>query len=224
MIYYGGSNDTERLFLNNKVFISGYNEELIRIRKTNIPNINMEDLIVRHKARYGLVTLFCRPGLKLLDIPCGSGYASKLLSEYKVKYIGAEINKHIVEYANLEYLKYGDFILNDLTNIIIPYNYKFDIIACIEGIEHIGRDNQYRAMEKFYNLLNPNGVLIISMPEAKEKSGLNLNKFHLWERSKWDFIKLLNVYFQNIQILEQENTLSTGEVQNCLYSICRKEK
>lgn len=223
MLDYGG-NDIERLFLEDELFISKYHKELISVKRTNIPGIDIEDLIVRHKARYGLVALFCRPGLKLLDFPCGSGYASKLLSEYKVTYIGAEIDSYIVEYAQKEYCKYGDFIQADLTDIKIKE--KFDIIACIEGIEHIEKVKQYKALEYIERyLLNPNGVLIISMPEAKEKSGFNPNnRFHLWERTKEDFKSFLNCWFDNVQILEQENKLSTGEVQNCLYGICRKEK
>jgi len=223
MLHYGGNN-LERLFLKDKLFISEYANNLISVKKTDIPGIDMEDLIARHKARYGIVVLFCKPGLKVLDFPCGSGYASKLLSKYKIIYIGAEVDKYIVEYANLEYRqgKYGYFIQDDLTNIKLKE--KFDIIACIEGIEHIGRNDQYKTLNKFYDLLNSNGVLIISMPEAKEKSGPNPNnKFHLYERTKKDFEILLS-NFKNVQILEQENKLSTGKVQNCLYGICRKEK
>jgi len=224
---YGGD-DLERLFLHDRLFVPNIyfldecNNKIISIKKTNIPDVDMKDLIARHKARYGLVALFCRPGLKVLDFPCGSGYASKLLNEYGVNYIGADFDWVTIEYAKNVYGQYGRFIQDNFIDLKV-LDTTFDIIACIEGIEHIEEKNQIKVIENFYNLLNAGGRLIISCPEAKRASGASeTNKYHLYELTRVDFEELLYKFFYDVQILDQENKLSTGEMQNCLYGVCRK--
>ena len=208
------TNSGERLFLEDSSLFS--DGQRVDFNKTNLPNVDMEDLIVRHKARYGLVSLFCRTGLKVLDFPCGSGYASKILSEYRVDYFGADIDKRTIDYAIYNYLGYGYFFIMNLKDIDI--NKKFDIIACIEGIEHIERKHQSKVIKKLYKLLNPEGVLIISSPEKNE----NKNKYHLGEMKKQEFINLLHGRNWKVEIITQRNKLSTGEISNCFYGVCKK--
>ena len=76
-----GGNDTERLFLEDLEFDSADGEHVI-VKKTSIPEIDMKDLVARHKGRYYLLGLHARPGRRVLDFPCGSGYAANILKEF----------------------------------------------------------------------------------------------------------------------------------------------
>jgi 2-polyprenyl-3-methyl-5-hydroxy-6-metoxy-1,4-benzoquinol methylase len=100
---------------------------------------------------------------------------------------------------------------------------RYNLIACIEGIEHIEKKYQQKAIEAFYNALKPNGVLIISTPEAIKRSGKNKdNPYHLHELTRVDFEKLLWDIFSDVQIVCKKEKLHTGILTNCLYGVCHK--
>ena len=234
-------NTGERLFLETAEFCSETHGEEVRIQRTDIdfdPPANMPDLIAQHKARYGLVALFCRPGLRVLDFPCGSGYASKLLNEYNILYEGRDNDLVTLEYARSVYgegwarldykRRFGNrpnFILDDLR---LPYlqGETYDVIACIEGIEHIEGKHQPVAISAFKEALKPDGVLVVSSPEAPGPiSGPSkTNKWHKWELTMLDFRILLKEHFRyaEVELITQVNKLHTGETANCFYAVCRK--
>ncbi|TES88943.1 MAG: class I SAM-dependent methyltransferase [Desulfobacteraceae bacterium] len=226
-------NNGERLYLETAKFYSESQRDGVTVLKTETEGL--ENLVARHKARYGLVALFCRPWLKVLDFPCGSGYASKLLGEYGVFYEGRDYDSVTIEYANSIYRRsifYKDrfgnlprFILDDLRWSNLP-DEAYDVIAFIEGIEHIEQKYQAGAIKALEKALKPGGVLIVSSPEAPGgKSGPSkMNKHHLWELTKYDFVPWLTYIsnFNKIELITQIDKLHTGETTNCFYAVCRK--
>lgn len=240
-------NSGERIYLETAKFYSSSQRDDVTVEKTDLPD--MPDLIARHKARYGLVALFCRPELKVLDFPCGSGYASRLLAEYGVLYEGRDYDSVTIEYARQVY---WPSFLNDNRNLNDIFRINdlrasdldegtYDIIACIEGIEHIEQKHQKIAIEAFYKALKPGGVLIMSSPESalvdfhldpidkieKEEhvSGPSqTNKYHKWELTSYDLNRLIRSEFNlfNIDVITQVNKLHTGETANCFHAVCRK--
>lgn len=216
-LVFRGDKCEERLYLHNLTFCEG--GKLISVRKTAMPDL--DGIIARHKARYHLVAFFCRPGMKVLDFPCGSGYGSEVLDDTGIIYEGYDLDQATISYCN--YLYKGSFFTGDLTApALVPENY--DVIACMEGLEHISKDFQRPLVKAFYHALKPNGTLIISCPEAQYgKSGPNdLNPFHLWELTLTDFNLLISEYFKNMTILSVNDTLHNGSKANCMYGICRK--
>jgi len=96
------------------------------------------------------------PG-KVLDIPCGEGYASEKLNELGFQVYAADIVEPPSELCNIEEFKQIDM------NFPIPHETDFfDYIYCIEGIEHI--ENPFLVVSEFHRILKPNGKLIISTP------------------------------------------------------------
>jgi 2-polyprenyl-3-methyl-5-hydroxy-6-metoxy-1,4-benzoquinol methylase len=204
----GGKNQ-ERLFL--------IDSELLGVKKTDMPN--MHDLIARHKSRYYFAAFFARPGMKVLDFPCGSGYGSEIIKD--VEYHGMDYDDVTIEYASKMYS--GKFYVDDLTQPkSIGQNY--DLICCIEGLEHISSEYQEPLIAVFYDALAPSGRLFVSMPEAPGESGPSLtNPYHLGELTRDDFLWLLETKFTDVQILYHEDTLHNGQQATCMYAICRKE-
>lgn len=212
-----GGTSEERLYLRDEEFRQG--GKLIRIRKTAMPDI--DSIIARHKARYHLVAFFCRPGMRVLDFPCGSGYGAEVLESQGVQYEGYDLDAPTIAYCNKLYS--GSFYVGDMTSpSLVPENY--DIIACMEGIEHIGAQFQKQLIKAFSHALKPNGNLIISCPETpKETSGpSDLNPFHLWELTYLDFHVLLSEYFSHVQTIFIQDTLHNGSMATCMYGICRR--
>ncbi len=227
-IIYRGGTDTERLYLSNLKFkLSTGQSVVVKKTRSNIKGYSMADHIARHKGRYGLIGLFARPNLKILDFPCGSGYASEFLSPLGIKYQGLDNDLATIAYANRLYSnKNASFAIGNLAKPELKKNY-YDITACIEGLEHIEKKYQSPLIKKLAQSTKPGGVIIISSPiNPTGKSGPSIhNKDHKWELSKKDFLKLLHKHLgkNNIEIVTQVSKLSTGITTVCLYAVCHKK-
>jgi SAM-dependent methyltransferase len=203
----GGTNE-ERLFLRDSFELG--------IKATDMPD--MPNLISRHKARYHLGAFLARPGMRVLDFPCGSGYGSEFFTEQV--YTGLDIDEPSIEFARMHYK--GVFGVGDLRKPDMPSD-RYDLILCIEGLEHIERMYQKPLLEKFYDALVVGGRCLVSMPEAPEDSGPNPNNpYHLYELTFFHFEYLLWGVFDNVQIITIQDTLHNGKKARLMYGICQK--
>lgn len=228
IIRLGGTVSCGRLYLRDLEFTmpNGTRVVVQKTRKDDLGDLGMADLIARHKGRYSLVGLFCRPGHRVLDFPCGSGYAADILKEFGVIYEGRDLDPLTVEYASRIYgrptAKFGP---GDLCNPRLG-NEKYGVIACIEGLEHIDKEYQGPLIGKLKEALKAGGTLIVSSPENQTGvSGPSLmNKWHKWELTKTDFLLLLYSHFnrQDVELITHKATLHTGERTTCFYGICHK--
>lgn len=224
-IRLGGTISCGRLYLQDLKFTMSDGTE-VEVQKTRKDDVDMVDLVARHKSRYSLVGLFCRPGFKVLDFPCGSGYAADLLKEFGVVYEGRELDLPTVEYATRVYggpnirFTYGDLCKPKLRDE------EYDTIACIEGLEHVDKEFQSPLIGKLKKALKTGGALIVSSPEnSTGTSSPSLkNQWHKWELTKEDFLSLLHFHFgsQAVELVTHRATLHTGERTTCFYGICRK--
>lgn len=217
-----GGADQERLYLENFTFAMKDGMQA-RVVATDIPGINMEDLIARHRARYFLVGVFCRPHHKVLDFPCGSGYGAEVLRPFKVEYEGLDIDEVTIEYAEQIYGRYGGrFGIGDLCRPRLAME-RYDVIGCVEGLEHIELHFQDQLIEAFARALKPGGVLVISTPEAIGRSGPSSdNPHHLGELTNADFDRLVGSRFRLVEKLTHSAVLSTGRRATLLYRVCHK--
>lgn len=226
-ITLGGTN-YERLYLKADVFIC--KNYLVKVKPTILllgKKDDTKNLIARHKARYYLVGTFLRPKMKLLDFPCGSGYASELFKDFNINYTGVDNDKLTIEYAKRMYGKFGktDFYQGSFTDPNFQFRPNhYNVIACIEGIEHIKQKYQKTVIGNFYDALVPGGVLVITTPETKKTGKSKRNKYHLCELTKFDFVMLLLEFFPNLEVIIQKDTLHTGEEVSLMYGICHKEE
>ena len=103
--------------------------------------------------------------LKILDVGCGEGTVGKLLKEKhanKVHLTGIDISKTALEMAGSFYDKVAEFDADsDSFSSILPQE-KFDCIIAMEMLEHLF--NPKRALEQFRLVLEPDGCLIVSVP------------------------------------------------------------
>ena len=147
-------------------------------------------------------------GKIVLDISCGTGYGSKILYEagaYKV--IGIDISNEAINFVQNKYNINGvEFIRGDILNINFRENY-FDLITCFETIEHVRE--QEKALRELLRVLKPEGLIIISSPNrnlTSPKKSINDNPdniFHYKEYSTKEYIDILKVYFEVLEIYGQ---------------------
>jgi len=157
----------------------------------------IKEVAKEHIARYKFAQAYINENAICLDIACGSGYGSELLSQRAKKVIGVDINHNALLYArdyhqhpNIEF-RFGD--LNQ--SLDFPDNY-FDLIVSFETLEHI--ENQENALAEFNRILKTNGLLIISTPDRNimSQGGKVENEFHVRELSQSEFVELMNRYFK----------------------------
>lgn len=108
----------------------------------------------------------------LLEIGCGSGQFLELAKgHFKVK--GIDMLKGAVELGKRKKLSIQYSSLEDFTP-----NEKYDVVCLFHVLEHVYDPN--RTLEKIHNLLKPNGILYIIVPNNKSLSFKLFGKYWEW--------------------------------------------
>lgn len=171
-----------------------------------IPEINIgQQIYVEHMARYFFASQFVKRK-KVLDIACGSGYGSYyLLQQGAREVVGVDISMEAVNYAKEKYLhRKITFIKGDAEKL--PFDEQFDVIITLETIEHL--HEQLAFLQEMKRVLKKDGVLILSTPNALVHPKGNI--FHTTEFNQKKLADLLSRYFENIEILYQDNMISSA--------------
>lgn len=135
--------------------------------KTHISNVQ------KHIARYNLALQYC-PGVEVMDLACGSGYGTHLISKIAKWTYGYDIDSETVDYARSTYQgKNISFDVSDFYDV----DKKVDTIVCFETIEHL--EDLKKAQNKLLESLKPGGILIFSVP-LNEEVGFNEHHKHLF--------------------------------------------
>lgn len=168
-------------------------------------------LSLQHFHRYYFVLNQLRLDEKtILDIACGEGYGSEILSRKAKVVYGIDISKESIEHANKEYQRPNlIFKEGDVANIPLGEN-SVDIVVSFETIEHV--DNQNQMIKEIKRILKPDGIIIISSPDRQyyDSNLPNLkNEFHVHELYFDEFRDLIRKYFINTYIYNQNNFLGS---------------
>ena len=120
---------------------------------------NQEEYYWWHKAKRNLVHRYIKgKNLKILDIGCGTGKLLEELQPYGKVY-GLDANPQALKFCRKRHLRYlfqGHF--PQIPNI----NHQFDVIICLDVLEHIGDDQT--SFQVIRKLLKPSGFAIITVP------------------------------------------------------------
>lgn len=130
-----------------------------------IPGITSIRVEKDHFERYFFASKYVKEK-RVLDIACGVGYGAQLLLNMgKAKQVDAVDNSlDAINHAN-SYFKEEkiNFIVEDI--LTYTSSEPYDVIVCFETIEHI--DSYVKALQKLFNNLSHNGILIISSPNRE---------------------------------------------------------
>ncbi|RKD31390.1 class I SAM-dependent methyltransferase [Thermohalobacter berrensis] len=184
-------------------------------------------LLIEHIARYKFAKKFAKG--RVLDIACGVGYGSEILLEdnREIKEIvGIDICKDTIEYAKKHYnFPQTSYFCDDALNTRLHEIYgTFDTIISFETIEHFRGDEIF--INNLYNLLKPNGTLIISTPFGRGKNYPCSCPFHVYQYTEEEFLEILKPFNEITMYHQVDTTIEIPKKDKKYYlmvAVCRKK-
>jgi ubiquinone/menaquinone biosynthesis C-methylase UbiE len=158
-----------------------------------------------HVHRYYMSFPWIKDHSRILDIACGNGFGSYILSKKTGgEVIGADISADTIADCSKRFQKENlKFREMDGTNIPYPDEY-FDTVVSFETIEHT---TEYRKMLKeFARVLKKDGTVIISTPNfiVNSPEGMVTNPYHTQEFTYEELKAILTEVFDQVKISGQE--------------------
>ncbi len=155
-----------------------------------------------HVGRYLFARSLMNRNTRALDIGCGVGYGSHLLSKVAGTVTGLDYRPKVVEYARQNW---GNSNLtfeaaNALDRTTYP-NQKYDFATAFEIIEHLPDDGLFLNTIKEH--LTENGVLCVSAPNLEVLEHPEENPWHFRHYTPETFRSLLLQYFTNVALFDQ---------------------
>ena len=159
-----------------------------------------------HLHRYYEAKKYLKEGDIVLDLACGSGYGSDILSEVKQSTIyGGDIEPEAITQCKKDWSDNPSlhFEVMDATDLRFEDGF-FDKIVSLETIEHL---TGYRKMvSEFNRVIKPGGTVIISTPNIKLSSpgGKIINPYHTQEFTYDELKDVLTAEFKDVVIYGQK--------------------
>ncbi|MDD2889226.1 MAG: class I SAM-dependent methyltransferase [bacterium] len=158
-------------------------------------------LFLRHLADYKFISEYVN-NLEVLDVGCGYGYGSFLLSLKAKKILGADLAELQIEQAKKTYKKDNlDFLVLDATQLEKNFPPEsFDVVIGMQLIEHLELPEKF--IESAKKVLKKNGLLIVTTPNklVRMVEGQKpWNSDHIREYDPSSLEKFLGGYFKNVE-------------------------
>lgn len=168
---------------------------------------------IDHLHRYALVLDYIKDKV-VLDIACGEGYGSNLMSQQAQYVYGVDIDVETILNAQKKYKKENLNFQNGRADLIPIETNSIDVVVSFETIEH--HDKHEEMMLEIKRVLKPDGIIVISTPDKyfyTDKRGFK-NEFHVKELYREDFVNLVNNHFKVSQLLIQSYINGNSYIYN----------
>lgn len=158
-----------------------------------------------HIHRYEEVIKYLSGNETILDIACGSGFGTHLLSSRSTgKVYGGDLSSEAVNLSKNAWVKDNlSYDIMDGTKLKFDDDF-FDVVVSFETIEHTTSFNEM--VKEFKRVVKPNGIIYLSTPNIKinSPSGIIKNPYHAQE---WDYTELNNIlrkHFKKFKLYGQQ--------------------
>jgi 2-polyprenyl-3-methyl-5-hydroxy-6-metoxy-1,4-benzoquinol methylase len=141
-------------------------------------------------------------GRRVIDLACGEGYGSEVLSRSARSVVGVDGNPEAYEHARVRYPRQN---LRFERGMVEMYGGpgELDVVVCLQTIEHV--QDPVAVLEHFRELLAPGGVAYVSTPNvltlAPPGSDRSDNPWHLREYRAGEFEDLCRGAFDRVELL-----------------------
>jgi 2-polyprenyl-3-methyl-5-hydroxy-6-metoxy-1,4-benzoquinol methylase len=142
-----------------------------------------------HLSIYHFAAPFCR-GARVLDAGSGAGYGAAYLAERGARHVlGIDASDKAVAFSRYHFPRPNlDFHCLDLAQITSLLPRRFDFIYSSNTLEHV--PDPQRVLRGFWQLLDPEGTLLLAVPPITDDRLLYLNlvnphHLNLWSPRQW---------------------------------------
>ena len=141
-------------------------------------------------------------GRRVIDMACGEGYGSEVLSRSAASVLGVDANPEAHEHARLRYERQN---LSFERGMVETHGEPgaFDVVVFLQTIEHV--QDPVAVLEHFRSLLTPGGVAYVSTPNvltlAPAGAQRSDNPWHIKEYRAAEFEELCRAVFDGVELL-----------------------
>jgi 2-polyprenyl-3-methyl-5-hydroxy-6-metoxy-1,4-benzoquinol methylase len=152
----------------------------------------------RHRYTYEYVSRYVE-GKNVIDIGCGTGYGSKILSGKAGHVLAIDRDPEALRYCTEHFQGQNlEFRIGDAEHL--QADRLFDVAVTFQVIEHLADTGAYIRLLK--TLVKKGGIILITTPNVKvRQAGVVTNPFHVNEMTCDQFSGLLQKHFSSFQIL-----------------------
>ena len=196
-----------------------FDDEAFGIRRNELEEHHFWRSINRYKRA---IELCKRRGGLWLDAACGSGYGTEMISRVADYVIGIDIDITTIEYAQKHYgrsnIRFG---VGDIMNLEFDVECMFDAVVSVETIEHVEDPTPF--LRRVHRILKPGGVMVVTTPISETGGPNPLDRYHLNELTREDFMKLTSEIFDETEyVVDEPVVFTTGQLTQQIYGICKK--
>jgi 2-polyprenyl-3-methyl-5-hydroxy-6-metoxy-1,4-benzoquinol methylase len=138
--------------------------------------------------------------MDLLDVPCGMGWGTSLVRGAR-RILGIGIDRQAAEEARIRYGHLADSRVGSMSSLACT-NATFDVVCCLEGIEHVRPQAARRFLNEARRVLRSHGLLLVSTPYCRWKLHTG-NPSHLHEYRPEEPRELPSGCFEGEQMIER---------------------
>ena len=154
---------------------------------------------------------------KIIDLGCGEGVLVKEFADKGFNIVGIDLN------YQSKYVRRGNIL-----KLNLPQK-KFDLILCLDVLEHLNFFDQKKAIEQIDKVLRPGGKVILSVPNlahlASRFAFFFLGRLlrtstidrHPGDRPLSEFLSLLKEKFKDIKVVGLFPTLPLISIATILF-------
>lgn len=136
-------------------------------------------------------------GKQVLDVGCGVGYGTALLSQTARRAVGIDISPVAIKEA-FSLCPAGQFLRMDAENMTFPPE-SFDVIVSTENFEHL--PYQAKHVEELARVVRKDGFCFVATPNPELFVGGN-NPYHTKENTYAELRNLFSPRFRDVEIVE----------------------
>jgi SAM-dependent methyltransferase len=171
-----------------------------------------------HIQRYEFAMRSIKPGARVLDAGCGSGFGAAHVADHGAGIVVAvDISAEALEVARTQFARNSiTWLLDDCQRLQRAAEFApFDAVCNLENIEHLPEPDKF--LTRVMQLLSPDGVLIVSTPNrllvnklrGEAPDAPSKNRYHCREYTSAELVDLLGKFFKEVRLAYQRPALVT---------------
>jgi 2-polyprenyl-3-methyl-5-hydroxy-6-metoxy-1,4-benzoquinol methylase len=138
-------------------------------------------------------------GKRVVDMACGEGYGTEVLSRSAASVVGVDANPEAHEHARLRYVRQN---LRYERDLVETFSEECDAVVFLQTIEHV--QNPGEILEHYKAMLAPGGIAYVSTPNlltlAPPGAEKSENPWHVKEYRAEEFRALCEAHFEQVEL------------------------